>query len=171
MMAHMALATFSQPVLLVCSRPPLSESKNPIPCPHQVSTPCRLVEAHPEGPHHLLTPQEHLMLLTDHCRGQVLGDRGWRNRYLPTHAWVVVVGCGARVGSLDEPRRGAQHPLLPSAISERGAKCDGVAHPWGLCTVAQRPGGADPNGYLHLGHPCDTVRQHSSEVVVLVGSG
>lgn len=148
-MTDVALAAFSQPVLLVCRRPPSWSTSQiqcpPLPCPHQVSTPCHFVEAHPEGPQYLLTPQRHLMLLTDHRCGQALGDRGWRDSYLPTHAWVVVAGCGAGVGSLHEPQSGAQHPLLPSAINERGATCDGDACPQGLCTA------------------CTGARQHRSQ--------
>lgn len=43
------------------------------------------------------------MLLTDHCCGQALGDRGWRDQQLAIDAWMVVAGCGAAVGSLHEP--------------------------------------------------------------------
>jgi len=68
----------------------------------------------------------------DHCHGQALGDQGWRGQYLPTHAWVVVAGCGDGVGSVHEPHE-VPNTLFSHQTSKNVEQCVTETPTHGYC--------------------------------------
>lgn len=144
---------------------------SPLLSPHQVSTLCHLTEALPGGPRHILTPQGHLTLLTDPAMGRLwgIGAGGIHICQRVLGWWWLDVELGWEVcmNPNEVPNTLCSHQR---SMSTEQRVTETPTCPRGLCTAAQRPGSADPSGYLHLGHLCETVRQHSPEVVVLLGS-
>lgn len=78
---------------------------------------------------------------------------------LAMDAWLVVAGCGTGSGSLHEPGE------VPSILCSCQQSMDVE---W--CVTGTATQHCDPKGHFHLGYPWETIRQHSSEAVTLVGS-
>lgn len=155
-MADVATSALSQLVLLACSRPHSGAPLQPhVPPCQALCTSLRLprrtmASQTPRVPH-----AADRSALWDGFGGSGIRE----GPDLAMDAWLVVAGCGTGSGSLHEP--GEVLSILCSCQQSMDVE-------W--CVTGTATQHYDPKGHFCLGYPWETIRQHSSEAVTLVGS-